>query len=100
MLSERCQVCHQTPDKNDFALRQFFADDVNVDEIVSQLERTKIPRYASKFMNRALVDACDTILSEDLKGDELPKISRKVFLQAATDLERDIKNDSQDLQEI
>lgn len=100
MLSERTQVCHETPDKNDFTLRQIFADDVSVDEIILQLERTKIPRYASKFLNRALVDACDTILTEDLKEGELPKIPRNVFLQAATDLERDIKNDAQDLQEI
>jgi hypothetical protein len=99
ILSERAAVCRQGRDGLDFNLKSLFDADISRDEIVAALAKTRIPRYGAKFMNRAIAEACQTILAQDL-GDKTPVIPRGVFYKVAAEIETEIRNDAQDLLEV
>ena len=50
-------------------------------------------------MNRAIAEACQTILARDL-GEKTPVIPRGVFYKVAAEIETEIRNDAQDLLEV
>lgn len=99
MLSERCSACLTNGASDQFDLKTLFADEVSREEIIEQLDKMKIPRYASKLMNAALVTACENILVQELDGQK-PVISGKVFYKCCTELETEMRNDIQDLLEF
>lgn len=99
ILSERAAVCRQAHNGLDFDLRSLFDVDITREELVATLGKCRIPRYASKFMNRALTEACQTILARDL-ADKTPVIPRNVFYKVAAEIDTEMRNDTQDLLEV
>jgi hypothetical protein len=99
ILSERAAVCRQGRNGLDFDLKSLFDADVSRDEVIAALAKTRIPRYGAKFMNRAIAEACQMILAQDL-GEKTPVVSRGVFYRVAAEIETEIRNDAQDLLEV
>jgi hypothetical protein len=59
----------------------------------------RIPRYASKFMNSLITEACDSILAGD-PGADKPLIPADVFYRVSNRVENEIRNETQDLLEV
>ncbi len=100
ILSERATACLSEQKNGEFDLHTLFAGDVSRDELVLELDRARIPRYAAKLMNRSLSEACENILSHEVAEGELPKISGRVFHRVATEIATEMRNDTQDLLEF
>ena len=99
ILSERAGVCRETHDGLEFDLRSLFDPEITREEMVTAIGKTRIPRYAAKFMNRALGEACQVILAQDA-GEKAPVIPRSIFYKVAAEIEADMRNDAQDLLEV
>lgn len=99
ILSERAAVCRETHDGLDFDLRSLFDPEITREELLATIGKTRIPRYAAKFMNRALGEACQATLAQDV-GDKAPVIPRNVFHKVAAEIEAEMRNDAQDLMEV
>jgi hypothetical protein len=99
MLSERASVCRDEASEGDFDLAEMFDESVSREELMRQLEKTRIPRYASKFMNALISEACDSLLASDV-GDGKPLIGSDMFHRISYQIETEIRNEAQDLLEI
>jgi hypothetical protein len=99
MLAERASVCRTGDAAGVFQLSQMLGDDLPPDQLIRELERMRIPRYAAKFMNRLVADTCAS-LPPEMPEATLPKIPASVFYKVSQDLESDIRDTAQTLQEI
>jgi len=85
--------------KEDATLSELFDADISRDDIIKQLERMRIPRYASKLMNGLIAAACDQVLADGATGVK-PSISRDVFNRVSSRVEDEIRSETQDLLEV
>jgi hypothetical protein len=99
ILSERAGVCRETPDGLEFDLHSLFDPEITRDEIVTTLGQMRIPRYASKFMNRVMTEACQGILAGTLQG-KMPLVPPGIFHKVAAEMDAEIRNEAQDLLEV
>ncbi len=97
MLCERAGAC-LTNEGEEFDIYSFFEPDVPRSELLEALETTKIPRYASKFMNKLLSEMCEHILKQEL-GENKPQISHRIFDKICVEMETEMRNETQDLLE-
>jgi hypothetical protein len=99
ILSARAAACRQNHEDLDFDLRSFFDPDISREELVASIGKTRIPRYAAKFMNRAMAETCLATLTQNL-GEKAPAIPRSIFYRMAAEIEAEMRNDTQDLLEV
>lgn len=100
ILCERAAVCRDSANGDlSFDLQQLFDPQITREQLISTLARTRIPRYAAKFMNRVLAESCQTMLSSDVK-DQVPHVPTNIFHKVAAEIETEIRNDAQDLLEV
>jgi len=100
ILSERATACMGEQKNGEFDLHTLFGGDVSREELILELDRARIPRYAAKLINRSLSEACENILSHELADGELPKIPGRVFHRVSTQIATEMRHDTQDLLEF
>lgn len=99
ILAERAAVCRDSEDGLDFDLHTLFDPQISREELLDTLGKLRIPRYAAKFMNRAMAEACQAILTEEV-GQDKPRIPPAVFYKVSAEVQTEIRNDAQDLMEV
>ncbi len=100
ILCERAAVCRENRDGElSYDIQGLFDPQLTKEQLISTLARTRIPRYAAKFMNRVLAESCLVTLSSDVK-DSVPRIPMNIFHKVAAEIETEIRNDAQDLLEV
>lgn len=98
MLTERATVCKAGQDGRDFDLQDLFDPEISRAEIVAELSKTRMPRYAAKLFNRLLVETCESTLDADVQ-DTIPRITSKVFHQVTAEFNREMQGLTKDLQD-
>ncbi|HEX72523.1 MAG TPA: hypothetical protein ENN65_04345 [Candidatus Hydrogenedentes bacterium] len=98
MLIERATVCKAGQDGRDFDLQDLFDPQISRAEIVAELSKTRMPRYAAKLFNRLLVETCESTLDADVQ-DTIPRITSKVFHQVTAEFNREMQGLTKDLQD-
>lgn len=96
MLTERLNVCREGDEE--YELSSLLDAAVSRDALIQQLSNMRIPRYANKFMNRLLSEACEGLLASDVT--DAPVISLDVFHRVCSVMENEIKNEARDLLEM
>lgn len=100
IFCERAAICRENGDGNlEFDLKELFDPQISREQLISTLARTRIPRYAAKFMNRVLAESCQITLASDVK-DQMPFVPMNIFHKVAAEIETEIRNDAQDLLEV
>lgn len=97
MLSERMTACSK--DGAPQRLDRLFAPDIERREIIAQLERVRIPRYAGKLMNSLVAAGCDALFDENTEP-QTPQITREVFHRISSRIEDEIRTETQDMLEL
>ncbi len=92
MLSERAAVClAPQAEARSFELRSLFDPSISREQLVQQLGRMAIPRFAAKFVHRALREACESLLAEDAPQEARPTIPVHAFHKVSADMETEIQ---------
>ncbi len=87
LVNARLQACAGSSDKKP-SLRSLVDETVGDADLMSCLEKLKIPRHAFKFMDRMIAKHCQS------HTDESPawKISRDTFVESRTDFLRAVED--------
>ncbi len=99
ILSERAAVCKKQRQDLEFDLHALFDPQISRDLLIDTLGRLRMPRYAAKFMNRLVAEACQVILGEDTR-EQPPRIPASIFHKVAAETETEMRNEAQDLLEV
>lgn len=99
MLIERATVCKTGQDGRDYDLQNLFDPEISRMELVAELSKTRMPRYAAKLLNRLLVETCESTLDADVQ-DTIPRITSKVFHQVTAEYHREMQDLTKDLQDV